>query len=242
MYIYFPFIRYALLKNQFHSDEMNPKASTAASSGRNRSNESDSEGDYEGSHINDSNCGSNISSTKMTTAVLNSTYLPFKMAHKKKSAEKNCHVNGNFEIESIIILLLTSSWLPFVVYNKIIKKMWKERPNRIGFTLLFNRIETIFNAFIEQIIKNSIENTMAGHQFIYEKRGHALHIQMPCVWRFIFLCQFIFFMCRWQKINGELMMVVWLVMENWSVKRNWPSLDRFSDVDWPYWIYFVCGC
>lgn len=135
MYIYFPFIRYALLKNQFHSDEMNPKASTAASSGRNSSNESDSEGGCRGSHINDSNCGSNISSTKMTTAVLNSTFLPFKMANKKKARKKNCHVNGNFEIESIIILLLTSSWLPFVVYNEIIKKMWKERPNRIELDL-----------------------------------------------------------------------------------------------------------
>lgn len=117
----------------------------------------------------------------------------FKMVHKKKARKKNCHVNGNFEIESIIILLLTSSWLPFVVYNEIIKKMWKERPNRIGFTLLFNRIETIFNAFIEQIIKNSIENTMAGHQFIYEKRGHALHIHMPCVWRFIFCASSFFY-------------------------------------------------
>lgn len=183
---------------------MNPKASTAASSGRNSSNESDSEGGCRGSHINDSNCGSNISSTKMTTAVLNSTFLPFKMANKKKARKKNCHVNGNFEIESIIILLLTSSWLPFVVYNEIIKKMWKERPNRIGFTLLFNRIETIFNAFIEQIIKNSIENTMAGHQFIYEKRGHALHIHMPCVWRFIF-CASSIFLC----VVGRKLMVSW---------------------------------
>lgn len=101
---------------------------------------------------------------------------------RKKARKKNCHVNGNFEIESIIILLLTSSWLPFVVYNKIIKKMWKERPNRIGFTLLFNRIETIFNAFIEQIIKNSIENTNGWASIYLRKKGPcAAHSNAMCL-------------------------------------------------------------